>query len=219
MTNQNEITRDTLTIAMRLVVRELETLANGSAIKRHKDALEELRTLLDGPVAPYVKPAVCTHGEPDDDAACMDCLKAWGRSPFAAPDAQLAKHQVDFSDLGLAQVLAIIRGAVQRCDEQHEYMASASSDLHNWYPHKWVLDAIGQLFSINRETERRLKAQLAERDALLRLARQFVVNGVDLGYISMPEAETPDSAHDLVPKIDAALRFTDLGAADELAAT
>lgn len=50
-----------------------------------------------------------------------------------------------------------------------------------------------------------LRAQLAERDALLRLARQFVVNGVDLGYIQMPDADTPDPAHDLVPKIDAAL--------------
>lgn len=47
--------------------------------------------------------------------------------------------------------------------------------------------------------------KLAERDALLRLARQFVVNGVDLGYIQMPDADTPDPAHDLVPKIDAAL--------------
>lgn len=50
-----------------------------------------------------------------------------------------------------------------------------------------------------------LRTQLAERDALLGLARQFVVNGVDLGYIHMPDAETPDPAHDLVSKIDAAL--------------
>lgn len=55
-------------------------------------------------------------------------------------------------------------------------------------------------------TERNtLRAQLAKRDALLRLARQFVVNGVDLGYIHMPDADTPDPAHDLVPKIDATL--------------
>lgn len=52
---------------------------------------------------------------------------------------------------------------------------------------------------------RALRAQLAERNALLRLARQFVVNGVDLGYIQMPDADTPDPAHDLVPMIDAAL--------------
>lgn len=50
-----------------------------------------------------------------------------------------------------------------------------------------------------------LLAQLAKAHALLRLARQFVINGVDLGYIQMPDADTPDPAHDLVPKIDAAL--------------
>lgn len=50
-----------------------------------------------------------------------------------------------------------------------------------------------------------LRAQLAKAHGLLRLARQFVVNGVDLGYIQMPDADTPDPAHDLVPKIDAAL--------------
>ncbi|MQA53696.1 hypothetical protein [Pseudomonas piscis] len=49
------------------------------------------------------------------------------------------------------------------------------------------------------------KRQLAERDALLRLAREFIVNGVDLGYITMPDPETPDPAHDLLPKINAAL--------------
>lgn len=44
-----------------------------------------------------------------------------------------------------------------------------------------------------------------ELEGLLRLARQFVVNGIDLGYIQMPDADTPDPAHYLVPKIDAAL--------------
>lgn len=87
MTNKLEISRATLTIAMRLVVQELETLANGSAIQRHKAALEELRAQLNQSVTPNVIPAACTHGAYDDDAACMDCLKAWGQYPFAAPAA------------------------------------------------------------------------------------------------------------------------------------
>ncbi len=57
-------------------------------------------------------------------------------------------------------------------------------------------------FRSERDT---LRAQLAERNALLRLAKQFVVNGVELGYIRMPDADTPDPAHDLLPKINAAL--------------
>ena len=67
------------------------------------------------------------------------------------------------------------------------------------------------IFNISAEKQKlkvdckRLLDKMAERDALLRLARQLVVNGVDLGYIQMPDADTPDPAHDLVPKIDAAL--------------
>ncbi|MGY2288380.1 hypothetical protein ACW9H6_01855 [Pseudomonas sp. SDO528_S397] len=59
-------------------------------------------------------------------------------------------------------------------------------------------DALQQL--LNAADERR---DLLE--GLLRLARQFVVNGIDLGYIQMPEAGSTDPAHDLVPKIEAAL--------------
>ncbi|RRW59547.1 hypothetical protein EGJ51_18115 [Pseudomonas fulva] len=40
----------------------------------------------------------------------------------------------------------------------------------------------------------------------LRLAREFIVNGVENGYIRMPDVDTPDSAHDTLPKIEAALR-------------
>ncbi|WDG79199.1 hypothetical protein PUP68_11765 [Pseudomonas chlororaphis] len=47
--------------------------------------------------------------------------------------------------------------------------------------------------------------RIDELEGLLRLARQFVVNGIDLGYITMPDPETPDPAHDMLPKIDAAL--------------
>ena len=55
--------------------------------------------------------------------------------------------------------------------------------------------------AISRRTHR-----VRELEGLLRLARQFVTNGVELGYITMPDPETPDAAHDLVPMIDAALK-------------
>lgn len=47
------LSRDSLTIAMRLTVRELETLANGSAIERHTAALAEFRAALAEPVPQY----------------------------------------------------------------------------------------------------------------------------------------------------------------------
>lgn len=39
----------------------------------------------------------------------------------------------------------------------------------------------------------------------LRAARQFIVNGIELGFISMPEPETPDSAHDTLPMLERAI--------------
>lgn len=50
------VSRDTLTIALRLVTRELETLANGSAIQHHKAALTEIRALLDAPAVGRQEP-------------------------------------------------------------------------------------------------------------------------------------------------------------------
>lgn len=38
----------------------------------------------------------------------------------------------------------------------------------------------------------------------LEAAEQFIVNGVELGYIRMPDPRTPDSAHDTLPMIQQA---------------
>lgn len=53
----------------------------------------------------------------------------------------------------------------------------------------------------------------AEHDALmqrmseaLRRADQFISNGIELGFIRMPDADTPDSAHDTPGIVKAALR-------------
>ena len=45
------------------------------------------------------------------------------------------------------------------------------------------------------------------RDLLeaLEAARIFIRNGIELGYIRMPDPDTPDSAHDVPPMIAAAI--------------
>ena len=47
-----------------------------------------------------------------------------------------------------------------------------------------------------------LNAELLEA---LEHARLFIRNGVELGYITMPDADTPDPAHETLPKIEAAI--------------
>lgn len=42
---------------------------------------------------------------------------------------------------------------------------------------------------------------LEEIKKALAAAEQFIVNGVELGYIRMPDPQTPDSAHDTLPMI------------------
>lgn len=39
----------------------------------------------------------------------------------------------------------------------------------------------------------------------LQAARLFISNGIELGYITMPDADTPDPAHATLPMIDAAI--------------
>ena len=45
--------------------------------------------------------------------------------------------------------------------------------------------------------------------AALRAARHFIVNGVEQGFIRMPDADTPDSAHDTLPMIEWAIAELD----------
>lgn len=48
--------------------------------------------------------------------------------------------------------------------------------------------------------------------AALRKAEQFIRNGIELGYIRMPDAGTPDSAHNTPPMIRAAIAKAEGGA-------
>lgn len=69
-----------------------------------------------------------------------------------------------------------------------------------------------------KDIAERLHKAIQERDALsavverqreaLQAARRFIVNGVALGFIRLPDADTPDPAHNTLPLIKAALALT-----------
>lgn len=80
-----------------------------------------------------------------------------------APAAERQEPASPLSDIGQAQLLAICRGSAQRCEEQHAYMASAISDPYNWFPHKWVLDAMSSLLQINANYLQSTIAQLEDK--------------------------------------------------------
>lgn len=58
---------------------------------------------------------------------------------------------------------------------------------------------------IENQTIDGVPREIAAAIQALTTARQFIVNGVDLGFIRMPDAETPDPAHGTVPMLDKAL--------------
>ena len=43
----------------------------------------------------------------------------------------------------------------------------------------------------------------------LKAAQRFIRNGIEMGYIRMPDADTPDPAHKTLPMIEAALAALD----------
>lgn len=66
-------------------------------------------------------------------------------------------------------------------------------------------DLLGELEAQVQErasAQERLGETLADA---LRKAEQFIANGVELGFIRMPDAATPDPAHDTLPAIRTAL--------------
>lgn len=50
-----------------------------------------------------------------------------------------------------------------------------------------------------------LTAEVARKDEALRAAKQFIENGVEGGFILMPDPDTPDTAHNTLPMIRTAL--------------
>lgn len=55
------------------------------------------------------------------------------------------------------------------------------------------------------EANARLIAASPDLLAACQLAREFIRNGIELGYIRMPSVHTPDPAHKTLPAIEAAI--------------
>ena len=73
-------------------------------------------------------------------------------------------------------------------------------------------EAYGGDLVVRSWVARELETELADKDKLieqlnlaLKSAEQFIENGVEYGYITMPDPETPDKAHKMLPEIKAAL--------------
>lgn len=96
----------------------------------------------------------------------------------------------------LAEAHALIRKGVNNAN-------FCCLSMEDSYEQSLWIEACNTVLSANVEPSAAVNEQMFEA---LRLAREFIVNGVENGYIRMPDVDTPDSAHDTLPKIEAALR-------------
>lgn len=69
------------------------------------------------------------------------------------------------------------------------------------FPHGFICS----VESLNFVADARLIAAAPDMLEALKKADQFIRNGIELGYIQMPDADTPDTAHDTPPMVRAAI--------------
>lgn len=62
-----------------------------------------------------------------------------------------------------------------------------------------------KLSDAERECNSMLVKQIAELQKALEAAERFISNGIEFGYITMPDPETQDPAHETLPMIRMAL--------------
>lgn len=78
---------------------------------------------------------------------------------------------------------------------------SLTEDLKFWRaerPDEWTMDEF-----IRKSTK--LESTNKQLLEALEAAKQFITNVIELGYIRMPDQDTPDSAHKTLPLIDAVI--------------
>lgn len=200
MNNEQMVSR----LEMAHVVNALDKVRGGPVLTSNQchDLARELNKVLAQPAAQY-------QGEPV--AWCQPHWSGkyagycWGPERPNSPCPELWKPlytHADAGEVGQGYHHTVVEGLVNRNNELREERDDLRAERDEWKQRCQYNADTAHDVARERDT---LRAQLAELGALLRLARQFVVNGVDLGYIQMPDADTPDPAHDLVPKIDAAL--------------
>lgn len=87
---------------------------------------------------------------------------------------------------------SVIRCTAERGSPEAKHLCGDYETIARYEGDNWAANA-------------RLGAAAPEMFEALRAAREFIANGIDLGFIRMPDADTPDPAHKTLPMIDAAL--------------
>lgn len=112
------------------------------------------------------------------------------RAAGAQADARPVAWQVHPFDYGIGS-----KGVYARTD--HEVTVEA------WRRKGWDVQAL--YIHPNASAPRLSDEEILSVGSALESARAFIKNGVDLGYIRMPDADCPDPAHGTLPLIERAM--------------
>lgn len=120
--------------------------------------------------------------ECDPGEACRALGNAWAEVERLKLDVKAARAETS----AVAKVLA----------GEPPYQASLAKRVEVLIRHKEMAEA----------ENAKLCAEAKLKDGALHLAEQFITNGLELGFIRMPDPGTPDPAHDTPGIIRSALR-------------
>lgn len=189
------------------------------------EATGSLRKELDARTAEWRQFVKMSH---DDQITELERRWQEAEARAAELEVQLSPLQQQFDDWAEQNRRAETRAATaeaeyQRANERmlaiangYEIILERMHEKENWaatwkrkakHLREDVRKCHGMAGEINllTDAERELTQENARlREALL-AARQFIRNGIEFGYITMPDPETPDPAHDTLPMIEKVL--------------
>lgn len=145
---------------------------------------------------------------------CFHCDQVFtsehcARLHFGADETHYPACQIKGSEGGLLRALR--EAEAQLMQAQQDAHDEAGPVLDGWrdaqHRHHRALIAMEETGYERGMAD--MRAEMADGDLVkaLRAARQFISNGIELGYIKMPDPTTPDSAHDTLPMIETALAW------------
>lgn len=171
------LSQESLTTALRAITDGLKTLANGAAIERHNVAAGEIRALLKG------QEGLGSWTVPELSPDFVESLRR-RYTPTPVPPCRVCGGNLDVSQCGGGKSTVYACGAATRADNSTDwdhyeksqfthltagdsdviaFIDAATADPHNWFPDKWVMDAMRSLLKINADSQRSTITKLRSR--------------------------------------------------------
>jgi hypothetical protein len=186
---------------------EMLPFATEAGANRIRSGLNDELPLVQAFARAFATPLPARQTAMDDDRLCHQfktkerCFDCLGRGN--CPPEEATPTQVEEPEKGATGLLAMLNAVTEEggCEVfEHSAVEIGLEVIRNYRQVRAALAATnaGQVEASQTVSQDRAVEALEA-------ARQFITNGIEFGYIQMPDADTPDSAHDTLPLIEEAL--------------